>query len=86
MTDIDPLAKVAYERGYHPIAFAEMKVKVLIDAHSNVITGRAVNPDAFPDFPVELTSSALASRIVGELLDAGWTAPGELLNLSERPS
>jgi len=86
MTDINPLARLAYEQGYTPIAFAEMSVRVLIEAHSNVITGRAINPDAFPDFPIELTASALASRIVGTLLDAGWTAPGELINLGERPS
>ncbi|MEV8638962.1 hypothetical protein AB0395_45640 [Streptosporangium sp. NPDC051023] len=86
MTDISPLAQQAYELGYAPIAFAEMSVRVLIEAHANVIEGRKLNPDAFPDFPVELTASALASRIVGTLLDAGWTAPGELVDLSRRPS
>lgn len=86
MSDISPLAKVAYEQGYHPITFAEMTVRVLIEAHANVIAGREINPDSFPDFPVELTASALASRIIGNLLDAGWAAPGEVVDLNERPS
>lgn len=91
MTDISPLAKQAYEQGYTPIAFAEMTVRALIEAHAHVVAGRTVTADAFPadafpDFPIELTASALASRIVGIFLDAGWTVPGELLNLSERPS
>ncbi|MEV7013346.1 hypothetical protein [Streptosporangium sp. NPDC051022] len=86
MTDISPLAQQAYDRGYTPIAFAEMSVQSLIEAHAHLVTGQPVDPDAFPDFPVELTVSALASRIVGTLLDAGWMAPGELVDLSRRPS
>lgn len=74
--DINGLAKVAYEAGVDPLLWAEKLVGELIDVHLEVMVAREADPKAFPGFPIELTLGALSRRILGDLLDAGWTPPG----------
>lgn len=73
--DIDGLDKYAYEQGRDPIDWAVQKAQSFIDAHVEVSVARMTNPAAFPFYCLPLTFEALARRIVGGLLDAGWTAP-----------
>ena len=73
--DIDGLDKVAYEQGRDPIDWATQKTVSFIDAHVDVSVARLSNPAAFPGYCIPLTFEALARRIVGGLLDAGWTPP-----------
>jgi hypothetical protein len=73
--DIDGLDKVAYEQGRDPIDWATQKTVSFIDAHIDVSVARLTNPAAFPGYCIPLTFDALARRIVGGLLDAGWTPP-----------
>jgi hypothetical protein len=69
------LARLAYERGISPLDWAEGHVNQLIDVHIMVWSSRLQDPATFPGYPIELTTGALARRIIGELLDAGWTLP-----------
>lgn len=69
------LAKYAYALGIDPTAYAERHITDLIEVHLVVAGTRMDNPAAFPGYCIELTIGALACRILGELLDAGWTAP-----------
>jgi hypothetical protein len=61
MTDIDILARVAYETGIDPIDYAAEHV---IAAHFG----------AWLDWP-HGTVTGLSRRILGDLMDAGWTPP-----------
>lgn len=73
--DINALARISYESGIDPIDYAEGQILLLMKAHGRVMLARTLNPAAFPGFGIELTPEALARRIIGNLLDAGWTAP-----------
>lgn len=73
--DIDFLAQHAYRSGEDPIDYALSIVTVQIDAHRDVVTGRADDPRLYPFYGDDLDSGGLARRIVGQLLDAGWTPP-----------
>ena len=65
--DIDEDARIAYDAGIDPIDYAERLIQVLI-----VITAScAASPDLSPD----LSFGATARRILGCLLNAGWTPP-----------
>jgi len=75
MTDISALDRYAYEHGHDPLSWAEYITGSLIDVHLTVIEARLDDPGAFPGYSIEPTIQALASRIVGALLDAGWTRP-----------
>jgi hypothetical protein len=67
MTDIDFLARFAYSTGQDPIDYAaENVIRGHIDAH--------FDPDGFPG-EVNPATDALSRRILGDLMDAGWTAP-----------
>ncbi len=67
MTDIDFLARFAYSTGQDPIDYAtENVIRAHIDAH--------LDPDSFPG-EVNPATAALSRRILGDLMDAGWTAP-----------
>jgi hypothetical protein len=72
---IDHLAKYAYHLGTSPMEWAEKHITMLVDIHQLVGATRADEPDTFPGYCIELTTDALARRILGELLDAGWTCP-----------
>lgn len=73
--DIDGLDKVAYEQGRDPIDWATQKSRDYIDAHLEIWGGRLKDPSYFPGYCIPLTTEALARRIVGGLMDAGWTPP-----------
>ena len=73
--DLNTLALYAYYLGRPPLDWAEKQVDVLIRVHQEVIAARAEDPGTFPGYCIELTTGALARRIIGELLDAGWTPP-----------
>ena len=75
MSDISALDRYAYEHGHHPLDWAEYVVGSLIDVHLTVVGDRLDDPDSWPGYTIEPTIEALASRILGELLDAGWTPP-----------
>lgn len=61
------LAQFAYDTGMNPIDYAETNViRAHIDAH--------LNPAHFPG-EVNPATAALSRRILGDLLDAGWTPP-----------
>jgi hypothetical protein len=67
VSDIDFLAAFAYSTGQDPIDYAAVNVIAgHIDAH--------VHPDAYPA-DTDPVTAALSRRIVGDLLDAGWTPP-----------
>ncbi len=73
--DIGSLAKAAYRLGISPVDYAVGSVKDLIDVHRRVAADRQEDPESWPGYCIPLTDEALASRIVGDLMDAGWTPP-----------
>jgi hypothetical protein len=76
LADICAHARWSYERGRDPVEYAETcVVQVHLDAHLTITTSRADTPASFPGYLLELTPDALARRIVGGLLDAGWVSP-----------
>jgi len=60
MTDIDLLAQTAYDTGIDPIEYATQHV---IRAHLDRYLPRCE------------TTAVLSRRILGDLMDAGWTPP-----------
>lgn len=73
--DIDALARILYESGIDPIDYAEGQILLLMEAHGRVMLARTLHPAAFPGFGIELTPEALARRIIGDLMNAGWKPP-----------
>ena len=67
MTDIGFLAAFAYSTGQDPVDYAtENVIRAHIDAH--------FDRDSFPG-DVNPATDSLSRRILGDLLDAGWTPP-----------
>lgn len=76
MNDICGLARWAYDHDQDPIDYAVTNVvKIHIDVWVTVCAGRMDNPASFPAYPADLSLEVLGRRILGDLLDAGWTAP-----------
>jgi hypothetical protein len=73
--DIDGLDDWAYALGKDPLVYAETSTATLISAHELVIASRAEDPATFPGYSLDLSTEALARRIIGTLMDAGWTPP-----------
>ena len=74
--DIGFLARFAYDHGEDPIDYAERNViQIHIDVYLTVLAARAEDPSSFPGYVLEATTAALSRRILGDLLDAGWTPP-----------
>lgn len=74
--DIDFLARFAYGLGQDPIDYAAVNViEIHIDTYLSIVAARYEDPASFPGYTLELSRPALARRIVGDLLDAGWTPP-----------
>lgn len=69
MSDIDFLASFAYSTGQHPVDYAAENV---IQSHVNAYLG--IGQD-FSDDLRELPTAPLSRRILGDLMDAGWTPP-----------
>lgn len=74
MTD-SAIARAAYEAGTDPVDWAVTLAETQIDASAVILATRQWKPDAYPLFRGELTPGAIARRIIGDLLDAGWTPP-----------
>jgi hypothetical protein len=72
MTHISESAEIAYAAGIDPIGFAETEIASLLQAHFACAVRVAFTPGPHPD----LTSGAIARRLIGLLLNCGWTAPG----------
>lgn len=76
--DVDVLARLAYGLGIDPVAHAQAAVAMVIHANDIVTVARATRPASFPSYPPDTSPDAVAARILGVLLDAGWKPP-ELL-------
>jgi hypothetical protein len=74
MTD-NAIARSAYANGTDPVDWAVTLAQVQIETAATILITREHTPGAYPQFRGELTAEAVARRIVGELLDAGWTPP-----------
>jgi hypothetical protein len=75
MTDSE-LARFAYAEGVNPIDYAVRVAEAEIGASQAIIAARRYKPGAYPVFKGSLESDAIARRVIGALLDAGWTPPG----------
>lgn len=75
MSDIDNLAASAYADGTDPIKWAETIASNMIMLHHEVTTARATNPNLFPGVAGDVTRDGAARRIIGALLNAGWSPP-----------
>jgi hypothetical protein len=71
--DIGEAARIAYAAGVDPIAWAEAEVCALIGIHIELVK---LNIDMGIDPGADLSVGAMSRRILGLLLNAGWTAPG----------
>ena len=73
MSDICERARIAYDLGVNPVDYAEAELTTLIGVHLNLASLYA---DLEVDPPAgTLTVGAMSRRILGSLLDAGWTPP-----------
>jgi hypothetical protein len=75
VSDIAYTAQVQYEHGVDPIDWAIEQTRITIDAREFVREARATNPALVPWYGPDLSDEALARRVVGHLLDAGWEPP-----------
>lgn len=74
--DIGFLAQFAYDHGTNPIDYAtEHVIEIHVTTYLTVRDGRAENPASFPVYDPGLSTAVLSRRILGDLLDAGWTPP-----------
>ncbi len=74
-SDIGVLAAFAYRNGKDPIDWAIELAEIQIGLRDEVVAGRIENPKSYPSYQLDLSTGAVARRIVGDLLDAGWTPP-----------
>jgi hypothetical protein len=74
--DIAFLARFAYDQGTDPIDYATVNViEGHLQVYLTVLAARVVDPASFPIYDPELSTAVLSRRILGDLLDAGWTPP-----------
>lgn len=74
--DMDYLSAEFYAGGKDGVQVAETWVTTLLDAHANLRENRPPgNP--LPNWE-DMTHGALARKIVGRLLDAGWRPPSDV--------
>lgn len=71
----DGAARLAYRCGDNPVAHAEKRVAIVIATELQVIVARAADSGAFPAYPQGAGIEPLSRRILGLMLDIGWTAP-----------
>ncbi len=74
-SDIDDLSQAAYGYGQDPLDWAINLAHAEIHVLTTVTAARKVRPESYPIYVLELSPEASARRIVGKLLDAGWTPP-----------
>jgi len=82
--DIDPISRIRYQEGVDPIEHAVYLVAIDLDIRELVLTGQV-----HPGVPIALldqSDEAYARRIIGKLMDAGWSPPDVLsLRKEARP-
>jgi hypothetical protein len=74
--DIGFLAASKYAAGKSPIDVAEGSIVTLLTVHTNLLLRAAAGRKPLPAWQ-DLSFAALARKIVGELLDAGWEPPSD---------
>lgn len=74
-SDISDLARISYESGIEPVDYAEGQIVTLINVQAAVALTAELEPETFPGGLPDVSVGALARRILGELLDAGWQPP-----------
>jgi hypothetical protein len=73
--DIGFLARFAYSHGTNPIDYAtEHVIETHVSVFLTVMASRITDPGTFPGYP-DLSTAILSRRILGDLMDAGWTPP-----------
>jgi hypothetical protein len=85
MADVEcAIARIHYQEGRNGIEIAEMWIASCVGALIEVQNARALNPAAFPTYPVEAAPHTAARMITARLLDAGWRPPdGDCLTLPD---
>lgn len=74
--DIDYLTASMYESGEDPIAVAESRIAMLVEVYQVVLQRKANGLAPLPAWQ-EVSDAAVARKIVGMLLDAGWRPPSD---------
>ena len=74
-SDICFLARFAYSHGQDPIDYASSLVQMHIEVNLMVRAARYEDPATFPGYLLDLSLEALSRRVIGDLMDAGWTPP-----------
>ena len=72
--DIGEAARIAYAAGIDSISYAEHEITALITVHRQLARVSAAM-GAAPDG--DLSEGAMSRRIVGLVLNAGWSPPAE---------
>jgi hypothetical protein len=74
---IDYLAASAYRDGADAVTVAVDRIALIAETWDRVGCARSVDPQAFPGpMWADLSLEAVACKVVGALLNAGWTPPG----------
>lgn len=73
--DMDYLSASSYADGDDTVRVAQRWVRNLLDAHTSLLDRRGDAP--LPGWE-DMTHDALARKILGRLLDAGWRPPSDM--------
>lgn len=68
-------AQYAYDHGDDPLNYAVFLVQTAIEARDLVVEARSRDPKLCPFYGHDTSDAAVAHRVIGCLLDAGWTPP-----------
>jgi hypothetical protein len=71
-SDIGEAASLAYAAGIDPIAWAEAEICALIGVHRELVK---LNADMGIEPGGDLSDGAMSRRILGMLMNAGWSVP-----------
>lgn len=74
MSDICERARIAYNAGIDPIDYAEREITILAGIHLS-LTALADDVGASGSERDAVSLPAMARRILGSLMDAGWVPP-----------
>lgn len=73
MTDLSPDAQTSYESGISAVDYAEGEIVGLLAIHARLVAALPTNPAYLGG--LDLSPDALARRILGALMNAGWQMP-----------
>lgn len=76
MSDIDHLSGAAYESN-DPIDWATHLVKCLVEARETALKRRSRGLAPLPAW-VDTSTEAVARKVLGRLMDAGWRPPADV--------